>query len=129
MLLQIPAVVRFLSVEPMLSEIDLTDVFGLYEYDENKFSLKVGSRWADSPDWVICGGESGKNARPMHPDWVRSLRDQCKEANVPFFFKQWGEYAPTGNTQYGSAWAERVGAKKAGHLLDGVEYRQFPEAK
>jgi len=45
-------------------------------------------------DWVICGGESGKNARPMHPDWVRSLQTQCAEAEVPFFFKQWGEWLP-----------------------------------
>lgn len=45
-------------------------------------------------DWVICGGESGPGARPMHPDWARSLRDQCQAASVPFFFKQWGEWAP-----------------------------------
>ncbi len=45
-------------------------------------------------DWVIVGGESGDRARPMHPDWARSLRDQCADANVPFFFKQWGEWAP-----------------------------------
>src|SRR6202007_2869845 len=44
-------------------------------------------------DWVICGGESGPDARPMHPDWARSLRDQCAAAGVPFFFKQWGEWA------------------------------------
>jgi hypothetical protein len=43
---------------------------------------------------VICGGESGKHARPMHPDWARSLRDQCIAAHVPFFFKQWGEWCP-----------------------------------
>lgn len=46
-------------------------------------------------DWVIVGGESGPNARPMHPDWARSLRDQCKAAGVPFFFKQWGEFMPS----------------------------------
>jgi protein gp37 len=45
-------------------------------------------------DWVIVGGESGPNARPMHPDWARSLRDQCQAAGVPFMFKQWGEWGP-----------------------------------
>lgn len=45
-------------------------------------------------DWVVVGGESGRNARPMHPDWALSLRDQCQAAGVPYFFKQWGEYLP-----------------------------------
>ncbi|SLN77274.1 DUF5131 family protein [Oceanibacterium hippocampi] len=49
-------------------------------------------------DWIICGGESGPGARPMHPDWARSVRDQCRAAGVPFFFKQWGEWAPTGQS-------------------------------
>lgn len=64
-----------LSIEPMLSPIDLTP-------------------WLDFIDWVICGGESGARARPMHPAWARSLRDQCASAGVPFFFKQWGEFVP-----------------------------------
>ncbi len=67
-----------LSVEPMLGEIYIED----HLFPENKAGI----------DWVICGGESGSNARPMHPDWVRSLRDQCFEANVPFFFKQIKEF-------------------------------------
>lgn len=71
-LLEIPAVVRFISVEPMIGPVDLTKIMSI----ENRL------------DWVICGGESGSNARPMHPNWVRDLRDQCKSANVPFFFKQ-----------------------------------------
>lgn len=50
--------------------------------------------------WVICGGESGPQARPMHPDWVRSLRNQCAEAGVPFLFKQWGEWRPICEGQY-----------------------------
>lgn len=49
---------------------------------------------ANRLDWIICGGESGPHARPMHPDWVRSLRDQCRDAGVPFLFKQWGEWRP-----------------------------------
>lgn len=68
-------------------------------------------------DWIICGGETGRHARPMHPDWVRSLRDQCQSAGVPFFFKQWGEYNSEG---------ERVGKRSSGHLLDGQEWRQVP---
>jgi protein gp37 len=84
----------------------------------------------DGLDWVICGGESGKHARPMHPDWPRSLRDQCVDAGVPFFFKQWGEHAwaekiegdPSTLTAY------RAGTKNTGHLLDGKVWQQFPGA-
>ena len=67
------AMFSFASVEPMLGPIDAR---------------------LHMPRWVICGGESGTHARPMHPEWARSLRDQCAEARVPFFFKQWGEWAP-----------------------------------
>ncbi len=74
-LLEIPAKLRFLSCEPLLGEVDLP-VFA------NPTGGSIGI------DWVVCGGESGKGARPMHPDWVRSLRDQCEAAEVPFFFKQ-----------------------------------------
>lgn len=107
-------------------------------------------------DWVIAGGESGPQARPSHPDWFRQVRDQCQSAGVPFFFKQWGEYLPgeliAGDPrpepwrqyQDGSqAWRivewraaskaelqrvlfSKVGKKKAGRLLDGVEHNQFP---
>lgn len=92
-LLRIPARVRFLLCEPS-GPLTLKDIFGLYEPEEGEYALKFGSRWKDSPDWVICGGESGPGARPMHPDWPRSLRDQCVAAGVPFFFKQWGEWCP-----------------------------------
>ncbi|KAA5604708.1 phage Gp37/Gp68 family protein [Roseospira marina] len=74
-LLDTPAARRGLSVEPLLGPVDLTP-------------------WLGKLDWVICGGESGPYARPMHPDWARSLRDQCAAAGVPFFFKQWGEWRP-----------------------------------
>lgn len=93
-LCKVQATVRFVSYEPALGPLDLAEVFGLYEYAGGKWALKVGDRWRDSPDWVICGGESGPNARPMHPDWARSLRDQCAAAGVPLFFKQWGEWLP-----------------------------------
>lgn len=101
-------------------------------------------------DWVIAGGESGPNARPMHPDWVRGLRDQCAAAGVPFHFKQWGEWAPYGhdlaftaldpvetNTRARHICREgerpgpdnlvvRVGKKRAGRLLDGRTHDEFP---
>lgn len=85
LLLQTPAAVRFVSCEPLLGEIDL------------KGWIYKNGMWVDGQkriDWVIVGGESGKNARPMHPDWARSIRDQCVDAGVPFFFKQWGEWHP-----------------------------------
>jgi protein gp37 len=98
-LLRCPAAVRFLSCEPLLGPVDLklgtwklchrcgeVGVDGLYCPNCNRHST------ADNPElhWAICGGESGAKARPMHPDWARSLRDQCQAAGVPFFFKQWG---------------------------------------
>lgn len=74
------ALFSFASIEPMIGPIDI-------------------SRYA--PDWIICGGESGPHARPMHPDWVRSLRDQCAAKGTPFFFKQWGEWhAPGPSDEY-----------------------------
>ena len=100
-LLQIPAAKRFVSIEPMLGPVDLKHGF---DYgDEIAIDFLTGDYFTsprqEEPahddnkiDWVICGGESGPKARPMHPDWVRSLRDQCKYAGVPFFFKQWGEW-------------------------------------
>jgi protein gp37 len=84
-LLSIPARVRFLSCEPLLGPVDLRiSAFN----GADSFSSIEGIHW------VICGGESGPKARPMHPDWARSLRDQCAAAGVPFLFKQWGEWLP-----------------------------------
>jgi protein gp37 len=68
--------------------------------------------------WVICGGESGKRARRMDQDWARRLRDQCAAAEIPFFFKQWGEWGPDSSV--------RVGKKKAGRLLDGRTWDARP---
>lgn len=73
-------------------------------YDRSSAKGRADVDGADaSIDWVVAGGESGPNARPMHPDWARSLRDQCKAAGVPFFFKQWGEFADLSNEESGSA--------------------------
>lgn len=99
-LLKCPATVRFLSCEPLLGPVDLTNLLydgacaidclsGLQGFPKPHAPLPKGT---GPIHWVITGGESGPGARPMHPDWARSLRDQCKVAGVPFFFKQWGEW-------------------------------------
>ena len=132
------AKIKFLSCEPLLGDLGKLDLTGI--------------------NWVICGGESGPNARPCHPDWVRNIQKQCQEQNVPFFFKQWGEWIPYGHwykeneiyTDYSHRyaikiweqdkrlyrWSDeltdvslRVGKKKSGCKLDGVEYKQYPEAR
>lgn len=91
-LLATPAAIRFVSAEPLLGPIDLTSI----NWDEASFFDCIANDpeppYGSRIDWVIVGGESGKAARPMHPDWARSLRDQCADADVPFFFKQWGEW-------------------------------------
>jgi protein gp37 len=90
-LLQTPAAKRFVSVEPMLGPVDLHPYLpGGCDCEACTYGRGCGHK----PDWVIAGGETGPGARPMHPDWVRSLRDQCVEAGVPFFFKSWGEWGP-----------------------------------
>lgn len=119
----------FVSIEPMLGPVSL----------QVPQSLILGQTdpWIKKIDWVICGGESGTNARPMHPDWVRSLRDQCQAAGVPFFFKQWGEWAQIQQFDYdhqvnqldGHTMVARVGKKAAGRLLDGREWNEFPEVE
>jgi protein gp37 len=167
LLLQTPAAVRFLSVEPMLEAVDLN-----YIGATGKTNSSIGCipcAWKQETattqsgphtchlnlpqvDWVICGGESGRGARPIHPEWAIALRDQCAGANVPFFFKQWGEWMPhpeppdpdgtyhggiflLPNGQFGDQgdwWArraqamDRVGKNQAGALLDGREWREFP---
>jgi protein gp37 len=109
-LLETPAAVRFLSCEPLLGPVDLfagdhsgheRDFDGNDDYvcldcstDERHVPWRVIDRTGLGIDWVIVGGESGPKARAMHPDWARSLRDQCATADVPLFFKQWGEWGP-----------------------------------
>jgi len=99
-LLATPAAIRFLSAEPLLGPINLRSI----DVSGDEEILPLGAGWLDrlEPgeieharlDQVIVGGESGQGARPMHPDWARSLRDQCVQADVPFFFKQWGSWLP-----------------------------------
>ncbi|MBI2307547.1 MAG: phage Gp37/Gp68 family protein [Rhodocyclales bacterium] len=90
LLLQTPAAVRWISAEPLLGPVDLTAT------PAGDILCRCGGCMEMTPDtridWVVAGGESGKNARPMHPAWARSLRDQCAAAGVPFLFKQWGEW-------------------------------------
>jgi len=96
-LLKIPAAVHFVSVEPMLGPVDLAQFLTPLWHVDGTVTRNLPAKGvypAARPrlDWVICGGESGGKARPMHPTWARSLRDQCAAASVPFMFKQWGEW-------------------------------------
>ena len=138
-LIQIPAAVRFVSVEPMLGPVNLFEsvpaVFGTLQHPP--FIGRI--------QWVICGGESGKKARPLHPDWVRSIRDQCEAVSVPFFFKQWGEWIDFQEATCPERWQQpwtrrpihtfddgteviRVGKKAAGRTLDEKEYLSLPQS-
>lgn len=93
-LLKIPAAKRFLSVEPLLGPVDLWSSAN-YQLPDGSFGSAFA--WGKGVNWVIVGGESGPKARPMHPAWARSIRDQCVAAGVPFFYKQWGEWAEVGS--------------------------------
>lgn len=167
-LLATPAAVRWLSCEPLLGPVDLMAIKAPRYPDEPEDSLDIDWRFdalttgdyywfdcgdgynhsGDGPyrehriDWVVLGGESGAGARPMHPDWARSVRDQCgaavlqgDDAPVPFFFKQWGEWVsvseqagPGAHHHFADgATVRRVGKKAAGRLLDGVEHNAMPE--
>jgi protein gp37 len=130
LLLQTPAAVRFISAEPLLGPIDLRHVrrkpfpidtlTGAWAVADN---VDAHYRQEDRLHWVIVGGESGPHARPMRAEWACGIRDQCKAAGVPFFFKQWGTWVPS-NPIFGEF--ERVGKKAAGRLLDGREWNEFP---
>jgi protein gp37 len=123
--------VLFVSAEPLLGPVSMK----LGEYAPN-FAHVQERGFSGLPDWVICGGESGPNARPIHPDWARSLRDQCHAAGVPFFFNQWGEYCFW--SQATQEVADKLGSHAdgpiklgkvaAGRLLDGREWNELPTA-
>ena len=143
LLLQTPAAVRWISAEPLLGPIPNMDVhLVVRRYRDGRYYASE-----DGPDggmltrlhWIVAGGESGPRARPSHPDWFRSLRDQCAAAGVPFFFKQWGEWAP--NCLCDSRTAHRdikrpepgklgcmfhCGKRAAGRLLDGRTHDEYP---
>ncbi|MCZ4340591.1 phage Gp37/Gp68 family protein [Sphingomonadaceae bacterium G21617-S1] len=165
-LLSTPAAVRWVSAEPLLGPLDLTDHCNGHYFQ----NFLTGERWHDAPegqhgardhqggrlDWVVAGGESGPGARPMHPDWVRDLRDQCAAAGVPFLFKQWGGWTPGENVERRTGWVNGahwfdnrwlfeeqnlaatdghiddepdlylVGKKAAGRMLDGQLHDGFP---
>lgn len=141
-LLQIPAAKRWVSYEPALGAVDFTDIV---VGDNHIDSLYIdGFEQKEFPeanvlDWIVAGGESGPGARPCHPDWIRSVRDQCVAAGVPFWFKQWGEWALRHDLQCneskGKLWHNfdpdtsvcRVGKKAAGRMLDGRTWEKFPE--
>lgn len=135
-LLQTPAAVRFLSMEPLLGPVNIEHWLSEMRCPDG-FIRYAG----EALDWIIVGGESNTGARPMHPDWVRSLRDQCAAAGVPFLFKQWGEWLPEDQPESGRfvvsderpvhVWPDewgslRVGKKAAGRRLDGVLHDEFP---
>jgi len=151
-LLGTPAAVRFISAEPLLGAIDLLgdeenpgpaimrtgwhNPGGPWGPDEYGYDDQVGI------DWVIVGGESGPGARPMEPDWARSLRDQCQQAGIAYLFKQWGEHAPRctlalcgtpctcdGRNHSHPTEMRRVGKKAAGRELDGRTWDEFPEPR
>lgn len=152
-LLQVNAAVRFLSMEPLLGPVTfrwaswvdhdkMTKAHGHVDHLDGLLGI----------DWIIAGGESGPNARPSHPDWYRTIRDQCTLAEVPFLFKQWGEWIPrdawnprapkpqcairldgsnvdddTTPQDVGGHRLEKIGKKAAGRELDGRTHDDFPE--
>jgi len=139
-LLATPAAVRWISAEPLLGQVDLKSCWMRRmtlcgECPSSDDGTPIDCACADeSLDWVVAGGESGKGARPMHPDWARSLRDQCAAADVPFFFKQWGDWASVSEVEGPGrfhlfddfAASRNVGKKRAGRLLDGVQHDGWP---
>ncbi|MFC3802686.1 DUF5131 family protein [Cohnella sp. GCM10012308] len=148
LLLQTPAAVRWLSCEPLLGPIDLQypDTSNPPTYCCNGRECGCMGLPIDPPlifgiDWIVAGGESGHRARPMIPDWARSLRDQCQAAGVPFLFKQWGEWRQThdlcaGQPGYvGKLWYTwdpdtsmcRIGKAAAGRELDGRTWDEYPQ--
>ncbi|MDB5056147.1 MAG: Phage protein Gp37/Gp68 [Bacilli bacterium] len=175
LLLQTPAAIRFLSCEPLLGEVRILNHlmsgkqpakcgncgrghgftrcpnYGGISKTDKEYGCEEFKRVNFAIDWVIVGGESGHGARPMHPEWARSLRDQCQAAGVSYFFKQWGELVPAGmphvdndyrGLRKNERWLNydgghgfhgdrvyrmsRVGKAKAGRLLDGREWNEIP---
>lgn len=147
-LLATPAAIRFVSAEPLLGPVDIAAAMATDAGLRVLFAKQARGELASergSIHWIIVGGESGPQARPMHPAWARSIRDQCAAAGTAFFFKQWGEHrlVPSydGSEEWPARWfsdvpprtgdiarMDRVGKKRAGRLLDGVAHNAMPEA-
>jgi protein gp37 len=163
LLLEAPAAVRWISAEPLLGGLSLDCIagtnasgsgVGTYNALRGTWTPSIGNTDEESVnkidlnvriDWVVVGGESGPDARPMHPNWVCSLRDQCADASVPFLFKQWGEWAGhyypypgVVHIEYDgsilndgptpTSWSMmKVGKKKAGRLLVGDLHDDYPK--
>jgi protein gp37 len=141
----IPAKIKFISCEPLLGNLNL--IKEMYHHGEG-YETRFSPLKDKIINWVIVGGESGPNSRPMHPEWARELRNQCAEAAIPFFFKQWGEWGPTVNKnkisrlicslgskctsiKNGECMGDvsevyKLGKKESGSFLDGAEYKYFP---
>lgn len=166
LLLQTPNALPWLSMEPLLGDVDVHDYLGTpywwcvscdseatATFDEECARCGDSLRSIGGIRWVVAGGESGPNARPMHPDWVRSIRDQCVAVGVPFFFKQWGEWVALAGQKPGEDFAHvhghskrkdfcfpigspdceqaatmyRLGNHNAGRILDGRTWNEMPE--
>lgn len=143
-LLSLPAAIRFLSMEPLLGPVKLTDIPVPAKDGASPARINALRTMDDMLrpriDWVITGGESGPGSRPMHPEWAQSLRDQCEAEGVPFLFKQWGEWVPMMGHAEGvpvngkkhtfpdGTIMGRAGKSTAGRLLNGIEHNGFPEA-
>lgn len=167
-LLATPAAVRFLSCEPLLGALDLTGVVrGDWSGERESWNALSGAWQVQDGDhlrcgqtakidWVIVGGESGKGARPMHPDWVRTIRDQCAATGTAFNFKQWGDWWPHPSFetvtihQYNNSISyididngnqkknrnrntdqtmRKIGKKQSGRTLDGVIHDSMPKVQ
>jgi len=139
-LLATPAAVHWISAEPLLGPVHV----GMYLSRTNMPGLSMMPGFTDplpGVDWVVVGGESGPKARPMNPQWVRDLLNQCAVAGVPFLFKQWGEWGPETDVAYyadektpqhrwdDGRYSMRVGKKLTGRYLDDVRYDGYPEVQ
>jgi len=144
LLLQVPAKVRFVSADPLLGPVDIYAHLGgeyeVWEWDTE--GSVIEQCWETDPtavslDWVIVGGATGPGARPMHPDWARSLRDQCQAAGVAFHLKHMGEWHIDDGVRaaFPAQWARvrvegdrmcRCGKKAAGRKLDDRTWEEYP---
>lgn len=152
LLAQMPAAVRWISLEPLLARVSLEDAVRQPSIQSLCNPQRESVELRHTVDWVVVGGESGNQARPMHSDWARLLRDQCIAGNVPFLFKQWGEWSTSpdepGNRNppthalktdgslvaidrpvkelEGALPIAKIGKSAAGRKLDGEQWSQYP---